>query len=142
MNRRFFLDTNVFLYALGAMGSERDASRNLLQRAHKLVLVTSAEVLQEILHVRRRRFGTELATAAVRDAAELVDEVLQVGKHEIFAACSLLESTPSLDARDALHIVTARRHGAEMISFDTGFDAVRGLRRYTPNEALESQVVY
>jgi predicted nucleic acid-binding protein len=60
----------------------------------------------------------------------LVDDVLPVEGADVFAAKDLIHASPTLSARDALHVAVMRRHDiADILSFDRGFDAVNGIRR-------------
>lgn len=139
---RVFLDTNVFLYAVGGDGPHRAACRALLAAVGDgdLYGVTSSEVLQEILHVRSRRLGWSDATATVRAAAALVADVLPVSHSDVLAACDLIDRHPHLGARDALHVAVMR--GADIdtiVSIDTDFDAVPNLRRVHPEQVRPSR---
>jgi predicted nucleic acid-binding protein len=134
---RFFLDTNVFLYAVGGEGPHRAACRALLAAVGdgELDGVTSSEVLQEILHVRSRRLGWSDATATVRAAAALVADVLPVSHYDVLAACDLIDRHPNLGARDSLHVAVMRSADIDtIISMDADFDAVPNLRRIHPDE--------
>ena len=95
-------------------------------------LVTDAEVLQEILHryvaIQRR----DAISPAIEALLAVVDEVLAVEGHDVLRARDVLLAHPQLSARDALHVATMRRHGIETIlTFDTAFDRVAGLQRWT-----------
>jgi predicted nucleic acid-binding protein len=136
---RLFIDSNVFLYAIGAPSPYRESCRAVLAAAGEgdLDAVTSSEVLQELLHVRSRRLGMADATSAVRQATALVSDVLPVTSVDVLDACDLLEQLPLLQARDALHVAVMRSAGiTRLISIDQGFDAVPGIERVDPQRAL------
>ncbi len=136
---RIFLDANVFLYAIGGEGPYREHCRALLSAVSsgQLEGVTSSEVLQEILHVRKRRLGAKDATLAVRSAAALVAEVLSVGAKDVLTACDLLDVHARLSARDALHVAVMKNSGVfRMVSVDADFDDVNEVKRLSPKEAL------
>ena len=87
--------------------------------------------------MRSRRFGTADATSAVRQAAALVSDVLPVTSADVLGACDLLEQLPQLQARDALHVAVMRSAGiVRLVSIDQGFDAVPGIERVDPQQAL------
>jgi len=135
-----FLDTNVFLYAIGAESPHREACRSLLLAVGegRVDAVTSSEVLQEILHVRSRRVDMKDAISAVRAAAAMVAEVLPVTMEDVLSACKVLEKHPQMAARDALHVAVmkaARIH--TLISVDKDFDALKEIDRVHPKDALE-----
>jgi predicted nucleic acid-binding protein len=136
---RVFLDANVFLYALGGDSPQRQPCRAVIDAiaGGDLDAVTSTEVLQEILHVRRRRADLANAIHAARTAAAVVTEVLSVTGEDLVSACTTLERHPHMSVRDAVHVAVmnvARVH--TLISTDTDFDAVREIKRIDPKDAV------
>ena len=93
------------------------------------VLLTDAEVLQEILHryvaiARRDAIGT--ATDAI---LAVLDEVYAVEREDVEGARRIVMAT-SLSARDAVHIAIQRKRGiARVMSFDRRLDGVDGIVR-------------
>jgi uncharacterized protein len=137
---RLFLDTNIFLYAIGGEGPHREPCRAVLAAVGRGALngVTNSEVIQEILHVRARRIGTKDATQAARSAAGIVAEVLPVTVEDMLDACGLLDSNPNLNVRDALHVaVMQNARIALLVSVDRDFDSLKTLRRLDPADALD-----
>ena len=126
-----FVDSNIPMYLVGAEHPNKLAARDLLERAitDGEVLVTDAEVLQEILHRyvaidRRDAIGPCLASILA-----VVDEVLPIERADVERAHVVLQELP-LSARDALHVAVMRRRGiARMLSFDRDFDRVEGIAR-------------
>ncbi len=92
--------------------------------------MTSAEVLQEILHrytAIRRRDAIQPAMDALLGVA---DEVFPVEREDVEQAKKILDGLPDLSARDALHVaIMRRREVGRILTFDTGFDAVAGVSR-------------
>jgi predicted nucleic acid-binding protein len=127
-----FIDANIPMYLIGAPHPNRERAQSALSECIRRGdrLVTDAEALQEILHryvaIERRDFiGPCLDTLL-----GVVDEVLPVTGDDVLEARRLLLEMPSLSARDAVHAAIMRRHGVRhILSFDRGFDAVRGLER-------------
>ncbi|MGE5787141.1 MAG: type II toxin-antitoxin system VapC family toxin [Myxococcales bacterium] len=137
---RLFLDTNVFLYAIGGEGPHREPCRAVLAAVGRGELkgVTNSEVLQEILHVRARRISMKDATQAARSAAGIVAEVLPVTADDMLDACSLLDSHPNLNVRDALHVAVMQNSRIGLlVSVDRDFDSLKTLRRLDPTDALD-----
>jgi uncharacterized protein len=122
------------MYLIGAAHPHKTDSQRLLERS--IVggerLVTSAEVLQEILHryvAINRRDAIQPAMDAVLG---VVDEVFAIDRTDVEQAKRILDGMPALSARDALHVAVMRRRDVSRImSFDTGFDAIPGLERLT-----------
>lgn len=136
---RVFLDTNIFLYAIGGPHAHKEACRDVLTAVGNGTLdgVTSSEVLQEVLHVRSLRAGMKDGIEAVRMAAALVAEVLPVTGEDILSACKVLAKHPQIKARDAIHIAVMKaNHLPSMISTDKDFDAIKEVRRVAPEDAL------
>lgn len=135
---KVFLDANVFLYAIGADGPHREPCRQVLMAVGRgeLDAVTSSEVLQEVLHVRSRRVDLKDGLQAVRTAASIVSEVLPVSGEDVLAACRLLERHGQMTARDALHVAVMKAsHIHALISVDKGLDAIKDIRRVSPEDA-------
>lgn len=136
---RFLFDTAVFLYARGQEHEYRAPCRDLVQRCANGTLAgeASVELVQEFAHVLRRR---GLAGAAVRDESLAVASLCLIhdfGAPELHLALSLVATTPALGVRDAVHAATALRRGISVIvSPDKAFDAVSGLQRIDPHEAV------
>ena len=126
-----FVDSNIPMYLVGADHSNKAAARVLLERAitDGEILVTDAEVLQEILH-RYVAIDRRDAIGPASDALlGVVDEVFPVERSDVERARNLVLTTP-LSARDAVHVAIMRRRGVDRIlTFDRGFDGVEGLVR-------------
>lgn len=135
---RIFLDSNIFLYAMGSEHAEKPSCQKLLEMVAdgRIEAVTSSEVLQEVLYVRLRRGIRSEALIAVRSIQEIVDEILPVTGEDVLAACELLSRYPALDSRDAVHAAVARRNRiTDIASVDRDFDNITGLRRLSPAQA-------
>jgi uncharacterized protein len=60
----------------------------------------------------------------------VVDTVYGIELEDVERAKATLHGTPRLSARDALHVAIMRRFEIdEIMSFDTGFDGLPGVRR-------------
>jgi predicted nucleic acid-binding protein len=126
-----FIDSNVPMYLVGAAHPHKVDARRLLEAAIAAGerLVSSAEVLQEILHryvaIRRR--------AAIQPAFDallgVTDEIFPVEREDVERAKKALDGMP-LSARDALHVaMMERREVRRIMSFDAAFDGVPGIER-------------
>ena len=120
-----FVDTNVFVYAVGRPHPLREPAQELLrERLERGVpMATSAEVLQELLHVYRPVGREETLAAALRLAQDLTT-VWPIERSDVLAARDLAVARPGLGARDLIHLAVCRRHGAgELLSFDRSLTA-------------------
>lgn len=127
-----FVDSNIPMYLVGADERMRAEARRLVERAigDREKLVTSAEVLQEILH----RYGAIGRRDAIQPAFDallgVVDEVFDIGRADVERARNIMLGRPRLSARDALHLATMQRQRVRTImSFDTGFDGYPDIMR-------------
>ncbi len=121
-----FVDTNIFVYAVGRPHPLRDpARRTLLDAATgSEALVTSCEVLQELMHIYLpvQRLNT-LDKAWTLATSRTVD-IWTTEFEDVELARSSVTRHPGLSARDLLHLACCRRRGVERIhTFDRGLRA-------------------
>lgn len=127
-----FVDSNIPMYLVGSDERLRNEARRLLERAitDREKLVTSAEVLQEILHRYTAIDRRDAIQPAFDALLSVVDDVFDIGRADVERAKHIVQSRPRLSARDALHLATMERQRVSTImSFDTGFDGYPGIRR-------------
>jgi hypothetical protein len=130
-----FLDTNVFIYAVGADHPLRASCRAILDaaRGSALTLATNTEVFQELLHVGTRRGRQSAMITLVRRLAPSLD-VLSVDFETIALAMEALEGYPTLSARDAVHVGAMRQHQiTRIVTADRHFDGVDRIERVAPD---------
>ena len=129
------LDANILMYAGGAVHPHKEPSAHLLERVARSEVdaALDAEVLQEILH-RYRALGRWEDGRRVYDAARrVVLVVLPITADVMDEARAIMDESPALMARDALHAAVCRIVRAEAIcSYDEDFDAIKGVRRVEP----------
>ena len=131
------LDTNIFIYAMGRPNPYKDPCLRIVAALEGSFhgYLTNTEVLQEILHIFARRGEREHGARRVREIMDSVEEVIPIGREEIYVASRLLIQRPQLDARDAIHAAVVQLHGLEgIVSADRGFDVIRGVTRFDPME--------
>ena len=133
-----FVDANVPMYLVGAAHPNKVRGQHLLERlaGERRRLVTSSEVFQEILHRYVATARRPLIELAFETLAGIVDDVLAVELADVLAAKTLVHAHPRLSARDALHAaVMQRRRITEILTFDSRFDEVAGVRRVPASAA-------
>ncbi len=112
-----FVDSNVFMYAVGGPHPLREPSRAFFldQFESSKPLVTSAEVLQELLHAYLpvRRLGTLDAALQLVDAC--VPTVWEITADDVLHARALETAHPALSVRDLLHLASCQRHGVDRV---------------------------
>lgn len=124
-----FVDTNVFMYAVGREHALRDPARAFFYEALETgdVLVTSAEVLQELLHVYLPVGRHETLDAALELVDGRVREIWSLEEEDVRLARALVERHPTLGARDLVHLACCQRRGVDRVrSFDRGLAGAFG----------------
>jgi predicted nucleic acid-binding protein len=126
------VDSNIPMYLVGAAHPNKDAARRALEEAIAAgqTLCTDAGVIQEILHryVAIRR--TEEIDPAFDALLSIVDVVYPIERSDVERARRLLRTTPTLSARDAVHVAVMQAHDVGgIITFDAGFDGIPGIVR-------------
>jgi predicted nucleic acid-binding protein len=127
-----FVDSNIPMYLVGGPHPHKADAQRLLEEAVLAgdKLVTSAEVLQEILH-RYTAIGRRDAIQPAWDALlAVVDEVFAVDLADVSRARAIVLERQTLSSCDALHAaVMERRNVARIMSFHAGFDSLPGVVR-------------
>jgi uncharacterized protein len=121
-----FVDTNVLMYAVGRPHPLKEEARAFFEGAlrERLPLATSAEVLQELLHVYLPVARLEALDAALGIVESLVETVWAVEREDVRLARSLVGRHGELGARDLLHLACCRRRGVvEIKTFDRPLSA-------------------
>jgi predicted nucleic acid-binding protein len=123
-----FVDTNVWMYAVGRPHPLRSEARALLRRSvvDRWRLVTSAEVLQELFHAYLPVGREQTLDAALRLVIARSD-VVALQREDVELARDLVSAHAGLGARDLVHLATATRIGATHLhTFDRGLAAAFG----------------
>ena len=101
-----FVDSNVFIYAVGRSHPLKAEAQNFFLDSSKKGkrLVTSAEVLRELLNVYLPVERMEILDAAMELATQGVDLVIPIDSAAVLHARNLADNFPGLTARDLLHL--------------------------------------
>jgi predicted nucleic acid-binding protein len=136
---RVLVDTNIILYAIGGPHRHAEPCRRIVALAGdgRLGLEAPVDLVQEILHHRARRLGDRRQAAAEAQAASALCRLHAVDPQDASKAAELFASSDRLSARDAVFAAVAARHGLDTIlSADTDFDGLPGLRRIDPADSV------
>lgn len=118
---RTFVDTNVIMYAVGRSHPLRQEAREFFEDSLSAdrALVTSAEVLQELLHAYLPVGRTETLEAALDLADSMIQETWSLEVDDVCHARRLVGSHPELGARDLIHLACCQRRRVTAIkTFD------------------------
>lgn len=121
-----FVDTNVFMYAVGREHPLREEAREFFVSALEAgdVLVGSAETLQELLHAYLPVGREGTLDRALSLARGRLAQLWPVEVEDVFLARTLVDRHPGLGARDLLHLASCHRRGVTRIkTFDRGLAA-------------------
>lgn len=121
-----FVDTNVIMYAVGREHPLRAEARAFFERsvASNEPLVTSAEVLQELLHAYVGAGRLDTLDAALALARACVPTVWPVESEDVELARLLVDRHPALGARGLLHVACCTRRSVSRVrTFDRGLAA-------------------
>jgi predicted nucleic acid-binding protein len=127
-----FVDSSIAMYLIGADHPNKAIARRLLEDAiaDQEVLCTDAEVLQEILHRYIAIRRPDAIDPAMDVLSSVVDVVYPIEEADVLRARRILRRIGSVSARDAIHIAIMQRYDVdEILTFDTAFDAIGGMRR-------------
>jgi len=140
---KYFLDSNIFMYAAGREHPLKAPCVAVLKRVTQgeMEAVTSTEVLQEILYrystIGEFERGVRLARLAVDQVS---GEVLSVTLADMQRAFDLADSyRGAITTRDAVHAATVLGNGlTHVVSADGHFDAIDGITRVAPDKGLRT----
>jgi len=136
-------DTTVLVYAKGAEHALLEPCRELILAADegRIRATTTAEAIQEFVHVRARRRDRSDAADLGRAYADLLSPLLQVSERDLREGLRLFERHPAIGAFDAVLAAAAMAAGAAaLVSADKAFAGVPGLTFVDPASAMDRLV--
>lgn len=135
---RVFVDSNLPMYVAGRDHPLREPARRFLARVRdgEIEGCTSTEVLQEILHRYAGLRRLDLAGEVYDLFARICPVIFSVNLADTDRARQLLGSPSAASVRDLVHAAVMLNNDVSLIAtFDRGFDAVPGIRRFPLDEA-------
>ena len=122
-----FVDTNVFMYAVGLSHPLKDPSRKFFSDCFEqdVLLVTSVEVLQELLHAYLPVNRLSTLEAAFILVESTIHEIWTLESEDVQFARTLIPRYAGLGARDLLHVACCKRREVTRVkTFDQKLAAV------------------
>ena len=122
-----FVDTNVLMFSVGGDHPLRDEARGFIARSLSRGerLVTSAEVLQELLHVYLRANRHVDLASAFAFVEGCIHDIWPVEAEDVKLARDLASVHAGLEARDLVHLACCQRRKATALkTFDRALAAV------------------
>lgn len=130
------LDTTVLVYAKGAEHPLREPCRTLVTAIsnHQIEATTTAEVIQEFVHVRARRRGRSDAAALGLEYVDLLGPLVPVSVSDLRAGLVLFASIDELGAFDSVLAAATKSANADtLVSADRAFSQVSGIEHVFPD---------
>ena len=130
---RVFIDTNIPMYAAGNEHPNKEPSIKILEKISKgqIFGVTSAEVLQEILHRYQSINMLSSGIEIFEEFSNIVDEILPINFKILETAKNILTGNPGILTRDAIHAATIEYYNIDYIAtFDKHFSIFKNIRYY------------
>ena len=124
-----FVDTNVFMYAVGQSHPLRSRAQEFFDESirDRRSLFTSAEVIQELMHVYLRMKRPHTLDSALELIASAGVQVWPLEEADVILARQLHDRHPTLEARDLCHLASCRRRNVrEIKTFDLALASVFG----------------
>lgn len=140
--RPVLLDVNIPMYAAGRPHVYRDSCVKVMHEVAegRLNVAIDTETIQEILY----RYGAlrqwSTATSLAGSLLDLVDTVYPILPSDAALTIELFEryAPKGVTARDVVHVAVMKSHDlAEIVSTDSHFDLVDGIRRLDPAELYQ-----
>jgi|SRR3989344_1187001 len=134
-----YIDTNVFVYAISNRAELGERARAILRQVEdsKIDAATSCMTFSEIVHVLIKISDRKTAVAAGEGFLALNNLNIE-GMNK--TTCRIALETINQSAirpQDALHYATMKEAGiTEIITEDSDFDKIKGIRKYSIKEAL------
>jgi predicted nucleic acid-binding protein len=135
-----FLDANIPIFAGGKPSRLQESCRQILHAVvdHPGKVLTSSEVLQELLHVYLRRGEISKARAAISEVVEAIGPAIEPVLFDDVVTAAAMDVSPRLQARDRIHLAVMQRLGiTRIISSDRAFDIVPSIERLDPSTFAE-----
>jgi len=139
MNKRYFLDTNVFLRYFLVDSSQSPACAQLIQAVEEgqLLVATSSIVLLELHFVLKKIYG--FSAHELQTVMELVLSIrnMQLCETTDFKQSLEWQKTYGVKLADCL-ILTQVPAKALFVSYDKEFDRIKHLERLTPEVVVRA----
>jgi len=126
------------MYAVGQREDRhRAACEKILDMVAEETLSANidTELLQEVLHVYRRRRQDSRGFALFERLIELFPDPFPITVETAIAASKLMGRHRQLGGRDAFHAAVVVENALEgIITLDRGFEGIEGVTRFDPKE--------
>ena len=131
------IDTNVVMYSVGGAHPYKAYCERVFKMVAEAELEANidTELLQEVLHVFRRRDKDAVGLGLFDQLLDVFPDPYPIARATATIARSLMGQHPLLGGRDAFHAAVVIEYGLEgIISADRAFDGITSVKRFDPKE--------
>lgn len=131
------VDTTVLVYAVGDDHPLKKPCQRIVEAVARgdADATTTAEVIQQFVHVRARRRGRQDAAELGRVWADLLSPLVELNETDLRRGLRLFERHEPLGSFDAVLAAAALERRADaLVSADSAFEAVPKLRHVDPRD--------
>lgn len=136
-----YLDTNIFVYISNPKSPFYQACWDFIVycQHNNIWLFTSVETIQEICHLYTRIDKIKHGKQIAKHCIELIEDLLSVDKETIYISLQIIMNNLDIySTRDLLHTaVCLQNHIPTIISYDSDFTKIKGVKAYTPEQYLK-----
>lgn len=127
----YYIDSNIFIFALVNTGREGEAARKFLSRLSAgEQAATSYLTVDEVVWKVKKFRGPEAAVEAGRTLLAMPNLFFISVDEEVMGEAMNVMAANKLDPRDAVHLASMKKRGiTQIVSTDAHFDVVSGIRR-------------
>ncbi len=126
-----YIDSNIFLNALLKEKKEKENAVKIIENivSGKMEAFTSALTWDEITYVLKKFFGKEIAEKQGSKFLKMPNLELISTTKDIITKSQEIFVKYQINPRDAIHAASAMSINADIISEDSDFDKIKGIKR-------------
>lgn len=134
-----YLDTNFFIYLSEKSSLHYSDCLKFIKYCKKdrIFLSTSAETIQEIIHLAKNTKQLEKGIKIARNCLNIIDEVLPISRTtiEIYLRKTSIYKTSS--SRDLIHLAVCLENKIDkIVTFDKDFSRFKEMKIFQPQEVI------
>lgn len=140
---KYYLDTNIFLYANTRKSKFYKFCRFALEQVAigKISAQTSVETIQEIIFVASRKKQVEVGIRIAKEAWTILGSFCDLTEEITGEFLKLAARYPKIESRDLVHAATCKVLGIDkIISIDKHFDKISEVEKIDPREFEKEHV--
>lgn len=134
---RYYLDTNIFLYASARKSKFYESCRFVLEQVAigEILAQTSVETIQEVVFVASRKKQVGVGIRIARETWTILGSLCDLTKETTEEFLKLAAKYPKVESRDLVHVATCKTLGVKkIVSVDKHFDKISEVKRIDPRE--------